>query len=209
MVEIKKKKQQTMKVYEDNDQFFDKFWEHIDKAKDVICITTYDMDHKNIAGLTLRKLRNAANRGVKVFILIDDLNFYVNKQEIRDLEKAGGMVIRNQPFRYFYYHLMDFRLSPIFNRNHQKVMLVDDNLFCGSLNIANPYSRVRYGEGEFRDLNIVLTRQNCSKVRDFFREMIVRNSRFYPDMIKPEKINQYFKELDEKYENEYGKFFEE
>ena len=93
MAEIKS--QQVIKVYEDNDKFFDKFWEHIDKAKDIICITTYDMDHKNIAGLTLLKLKHAAQRGVIVFLLIDDLNFYVNRKEIRDLEEAGGMVIRN------------------------------------------------------------------------------------------------------------------
>jgi hypothetical protein len=37
-------------------------------------------------------------------------------------------------------------------------MLVDDNVFVGSLNIANAYSSVRYGEGSFRDLSIIMTR---------------------------------------------------
>jgi phosphatidylserine/phosphatidylglycerophosphate/cardiolipin synthase-like enzyme len=68
-----------MKVYEDNDRFFDVLWQHIDNSKDLICIVTYDMDHKNIAGITLQKLKNAAKRGVKVFLIIDDLNFYANK----------------------------------------------------------------------------------------------------------------------------------
>lgn len=44
---------QSMKIYEDNDRFYDVLWSHIDKARDVICIVTYDMDHKNIAGITL------------------------------------------------------------------------------------------------------------------------------------------------------------
>jgi phosphatidylserine/phosphatidylglycerophosphate/cardiolipin synthase-like enzyme len=43
----------SMKVYEDNDRFFDVLWERIDKAKDLICIQTYAMDHKNVAGITL------------------------------------------------------------------------------------------------------------------------------------------------------------
>ena len=43
----------SIKVYEDNDRFFDVFWQHIDNSKDLICIATYDMDHKNIAGITL------------------------------------------------------------------------------------------------------------------------------------------------------------
>jgi len=42
------------------------------------CIATYDMDHKMVAGVTLQKLTNAAKRGVKVYLVIDDLNFYAN-----------------------------------------------------------------------------------------------------------------------------------
>lgn len=41
------------------------------------------MDHKNIASITLQKLRNAAKRGVKVYLVIDDLNFYPNKELVR------------------------------------------------------------------------------------------------------------------------------
>jgi phosphatidylserine/phosphatidylglycerophosphate/cardiolipin synthase-like enzyme len=50
------------------------------------------------------------------------------------------------------------RVSTALQRNHQKVMLIDDNIFLGSLNIANAYSAVRYGDGNFRDLNIILKR---------------------------------------------------
>ena len=76
----------SVKVYEDNDRFFDLLWQHIDNSKDLICIATYDMDHKNIAGITLQKLRNAARRGVKVYLIVDDLNFYANKEGVRLLE---------------------------------------------------------------------------------------------------------------------------
>lgn len=41
-------------------------------------IATYDMDHKTVAGITMQKLINAARRGVKVYLVIDDLNFYVD-----------------------------------------------------------------------------------------------------------------------------------
>ena len=43
----------SVKVYEDNDRFFDVLWQHIDNSKDMICIVTYDMDHRNIAGITM------------------------------------------------------------------------------------------------------------------------------------------------------------
>ena len=71
--------ERSMKVYEDNDRFFDVLWQNIDDSKDIICIGTYAMDHKNVAGITLQKLKNAAKRGVKVFLVIDDLCFYANK----------------------------------------------------------------------------------------------------------------------------------
>jgi hypothetical protein len=78
-------------------------------------------------------------------------------------------------------------------------MLVDDNIFCGSLNLANHYTSVKYGDGSFRDLNIILKGHPAKKVRDFFRDMILRNSRFYEGKINNEKINAIFDELDIKY----------
>jgi phosphatidylserine/phosphatidylglycerophosphate/cardiolipin synthase-like enzyme len=43
------------------------------------------MDHKTIAGTTMQKLKNAAHRGVKVYLIIDDLNYYVDKDLVRQL----------------------------------------------------------------------------------------------------------------------------
>lgn len=65
-------------MYDDNDAFWDTLWHKIDRAKDLVMIATYDMDHKTIAGITMQKLINAAKRGVKVYLIIDDLNFYVD-----------------------------------------------------------------------------------------------------------------------------------
>ena len=48
-----------VKLIEDSDCFWDIFWQKIDDAKHIAFITTYDMDHKLIAGITLEKLVNA------------------------------------------------------------------------------------------------------------------------------------------------------
>ncbi len=88
-------------------------------------------------------------------------------------------------------------------------MLVDDNIFCGSLNIANMYSSVRYGEGSFRDMSIILKRHPSKKVRDFFREMIIWNAPFYPSKIDSNKISDIFDDIDYKYEKLYSKFYKE
>ena len=114
------------------------------------------MDHKHIAAITLEKLTNAAERGVQTFLIIDDLNYYASYVGVSKYTKAGGIVIRNNPFSKSMGHILDGQYYKFFNRNHQKVMLCDDHVFCGSLNIAAPYSGTRYGDGSFRDLNILL-----------------------------------------------------
>ena len=70
--------QPKVELYEDNDAFWNVLWHKIDRAKHFVCIATYDMDHKTVAGPTMQKLRNAAKRGVKVYLIVDDLNFYVD-----------------------------------------------------------------------------------------------------------------------------------
>ena len=44
---------QKVRVFEDNDKYWDLLWEKIDRSKTMVCITTYDMDHKMVAGITL------------------------------------------------------------------------------------------------------------------------------------------------------------
>ena len=70
-------------------------------------------------------------------------------------------------------------------------MLVDDNIFCGSLNLANSYTSVRYGDGSFRDLNIILRGHPAKRVRDFFRTILLRNEKYWPEKIKGAKIKKF------------------
>jgi hypothetical protein len=112
------------------------------------------------------------------------------------------MTIRHNPTGKLWKHLMSGRPRRFYCRNHQKVMLVDGALFCGSLNLANSYTSVRYGDGSFRDINIILqqgSHPGGKRVRDFFRNMIISNEYFYPEKIKPADINKVFDELDAKY----------
>ncbi len=148
-------------------------------------IATYDMDHKTVAGITMQKLINAARRGVKVYLVIDDLNFYVDQQLMKQLNDAGGVCISNQPFsnwRRFFIEPKG-RVSRFFRRNHQKVKLVDDTQFVGSLNIADAYSGVRYGSGSFRDLNAVAEGYSTKGARDFFRDMLLRNVKYHNNVL--------------------------
>ena len=57
-------------------------WGSIDRAQHLICVITYDMDPYLISTITLNKLCNAAKRGVKVYLMVDSLNFYMDKKHI-------------------------------------------------------------------------------------------------------------------------------
>ena len=70
----------NISILDNSDKFWDSFWDHIDSAQDLVFITTYDMDHKLIAGVTLQKATNAALRKVKTILIIDDLNFYASQK---------------------------------------------------------------------------------------------------------------------------------
>ena len=145
--------QEKGSVFEDSDKFWDLFWHRIDRAKRLVLVTTYDMDHKMVAGITIEKMVRAQGRGCQTILIIDDLNFYASREGMEKLRQAGGIVIKNNPFGLARKHWQDGHYYRFFNRNHQKVMLVDDFIFCGSLNVADPYTGTRYGDGSFRDLN--------------------------------------------------------
>ena len=132
-------------------------------------------------------------------LLIDDLNYYASQKAIKKLKQEGGIVIRNNPFEKAYEHVINGRYQKFFNRNHQKVMLVDQHVFCGSLNIADPYSGARYGDSSFRDLNIILRNQDARDVRTFFLDLLIQNDKLDPGKLDMDKIIQTFAELDLKY----------
>ena len=198
------KNQSNVQILDDSDRFWDSFWQHIDKAQDLVFITTYDMDHKLIAGITLQKLTNAAARGVKSILIIDDLNYYASEKAVQKFRKAGGILIRNNPLTKIWEHIVDGRYQKFFNRNHQKVMLVDSHVFCGSLNVANPYSGDRYGDGSFRDLNIILRNQDAADVRSFFLDLCLQNEKYFPEQLKGDKLLEVFEQLNQKYANVHG-----
>ena len=167
---------QDIKIFEDSDRFWDLFWQRIDKAEKIVFVTTYDMDHKMVAAITLEKMLRAQQRGCQTVLVIDDLNFYASREGMQKLKDAGGIVIKNNPFSVAWQFLFSRETRhKFFNRNHQKAMLVDDCIFCGSLNIADPYTGTRYGDNSFRDLNCFIKSGDTKKVRDFFYEILKCN----------------------------------
>ena len=168
-------KDDDYEVFADTDKMWDRFWQSIDQSKELCLVTTYDMDHKLIAGVTLQKMINAWDRGVCCVLVIDDLNPYASSLGTEAFERAGGVVIRNNMFREGASHLMNGNWRKVFNRNHQKAMLVDEKVFIGSFNIADPYSGDNYGDHTFRDISVCVKMKHTRGIADFFIDILEEN----------------------------------
>ena len=75
-------------------------------------------------------------------------------------------------------------------------MLVDDHIFCGSLNVADPYTGPRYGESSFRDLNCYVTNVDTQRVREFFLDILKINQDQLPEKMQGPKLEEMFKKFD-------------
>jgi cardiolipin synthase len=164
---------QKIKLISNSDEYWDKYWKKIDDAKNYIFVVTYDIDNKMIANITLRKLLNAAERGVKVVFITEHINYYLKNSLEKQLRESGVLILTPNPLHYIFTHIIDLNLKKFFNRTHQKVTLIDNDVFIGSLNIASEYSDIKYGSAKFLDLNIYVKNTICfKKIMKFFQELI-------------------------------------
>ena len=100
----------------------------------------------------------AADRGVRVRVLLDDLSIVDRDTAIAQLSAHPNIDIRAfNPFRARGSRLRDFLTDPsrANRRSHNKVMIVDNAIaIVGGRNIADHYFGV-HGESNFRDLDTV------------------------------------------------------
>lgn len=74
-----------------------------------------------------------------------------------------------------------FSNRKLFKRNHQKVILVDDNVFIGSSNIGEDYGGEKYGNSSFVDLNMRIKGYVTEKMYSKIDNVILKN--------KPRRLN--------------------
>jgi cardiolipin synthase A/B len=190
---------EKIKLFSNSDIYWEKLWAKIDKAEKYIFMMTYDIDNKMIANLTIRKLMEAQERGVQVVLIMEHLNFYMKHSLYKQLKKKGVVIIKPNPMHKIFYHMRELNTRKFFNRCHQKVTLVDDDLFLGSINVAEEYSSFKYGSNSFIDLNIFVKKTICKpKILKFFEEFIEDCD----EQLKPgqkELMKNIFSEAEQKY----------
>lgn len=180
------------------DEFFYKIWNIVDSSKDYVWIIIYNFDSTHAANTTLKKLTEAAKRGVQVTLLIDDLANWASKPLLDEFKLAGGTYVSLNMLVYFW----KIANKEFFRRHHEKIIISDSELMIGSANISGDYGGRLTGNYEFRDLNLSMKNLLLEKARETFlfygntfgfrlssksenKELSEKYSRLYPSSSLP------------------------
>jgi len=129
----------TVSLYREGSTAFDALEQAIDEAQNHIHLVYYVWE----ADATGRRIRDAleraAQRGVAIRLLLDDLGSYATKTSFfSPLITAGGRVERFLPLNPF------SRQVSVNNRNHRKLVVIDGSTgFTGSMNIGDLYAGLK------------------------------------------------------------------
>lgn len=123
----------------DGNATFEAIFSAIKDAKDYILVQYYIVRSDRM-GLELKKLLiEKANSGIPVYMLLDDMgSFWLSRDYVRDLRKAGVNLARFLPIASFK------RFFQANFRNHRKLVVVDGQIaFTGGLNVGEEYAASR------------------------------------------------------------------
>ena len=161
---------EKIKLYINSEFYWEKIWRKIDNAKNRIYIITYAMDNHLLANITLSKLISAAKRGIKVILVVEYLNFFLKHSLVKKLIDNGGIVLKPNPISSC---LLNFQIKKALSRFHQKVKLIDNDVFIGSINCNNDYGGYKYGTNKYTDLSLYLKNSHCKeKISNFFNKLV-------------------------------------
>ena len=128
-----------------------------DLAEKTLDLQYYIWESDKTGRILAERLVRAADRGVRVRLLVDDMGVGADDGGIATMDAHPNIEIRIfNPFANRKVHLFDFitDLDRVNHRMHNKVMVMDNNfVVVGGRNIGDHYFSVD-PEGNFRDLDI-------------------------------------------------------
>jgi len=147
-------------------QFYPALEEEIRRAKHYIHIEFYTCNSDPSGVRFLGWLTAAAQRGVKVRLMLDEMGSHsFNEKLLVDLLKAGGQFSWFQSFdpkRYrFFFNL----------RNHRKLQILDGKTaFVGGMNIGDDYLGLNPKIGTWRDIQVQVNGPIASELQEVFAD---------------------------------------
>ncbi len=129
-----------------------------DLAEKSLDVQYYIWEADATGRILTERLVRAADRGVKVRVLVDDINLSGRDTRVAALDAHPGIEIRIfNPFKYRRFRVLDFAtdLARVNHRMHNKMMIMDNALsLVGGRNIGAHYF-ASHTRSNFRDLDIV------------------------------------------------------
>jgi cardiolipin synthase len=141
----------SMALLNNGDRFYPAMLEAIDRAERSITVEAYIYWAGRIGMTFARALAGAAQRGVRVKILLDAVgSASVGREILQILEHGGCHLAWYNPFRFAH-------LRRINNRTHRKSLVIDGRIgFTGGAGIADHWTGDAQDDKHWRDLQIRL-----------------------------------------------------
>ena len=182
----------TLNIFNDGDSFFEELWMDISNAKNEILFETYIMEPDYVALKTIDMLTEAANKGVKVVLIIDGFGCNkMNSKHFEKLKQAGGVVLtynETSLAKAFEIFVEKWSLPFVFwYRNHKKIIIIDDKMaYTGGMNVTNEYLSKSQNGGinKFRDTHCKLIGDGISHLKNSICYSILDINPFIPENYK-------------------------
>lgn len=131
----------------------------IDRAEKTLDLQYYIWDNDKVGSLALNAIIKAADRGVKVRLLIDDNNAKKMEGIYLALDQHQNIEVKlYNPYRFRHYRAMDMilDLKRINRRMHNKSFIADNQIaLIGGRNMSNQYYNVS-DNYQFSDVDVLL-----------------------------------------------------
>jgi len=182
----------------------------IDKAEKTLDLQYYIWDNDRIGSLALYSIIKAADRGVKVRLLMDDNNAKKMEGIYLALDQHQNIDVKlYNPYRFRHYRAMDMvlDLKRINRRMHNKSFIADNQIsLIGGRNMSNQYYNVS-DNYQFSDVDVMLVGSASDEIIHSFDEYWndeyafpvkqIVNSRHYVlrfESLK-QQLNNYYQEI--------------
>ncbi|NGP44709.1 cardiolipin synthase [Bacillaceae bacterium SIJ1] len=130
--------------------FFQKMLEDIDRAEHSVAISFFIIKDDALSRLFFSHLRQAASRGVHVYLLVDRLGGYrINKKTTTELKRSGIF------FAFSHVPRLPYLAFTTLARNHRKIAVIDGRIgYLGGFNIGIDYLGGNPELGPWRDYHL-------------------------------------------------------
>lgn len=168
-----------------DDSYFGEVIACIEKAKKTIEIETYIFAFDAVGKKVIRALCKAADRGVKVRVLVDGAGTSPWGQKLKYYLESHNIKVKiyhpypwlfsqyngSSPKKKNFFSKFIFLISNINKRNHRKTIVIDKKiLFIGSANIKNCYVQQAGKKIPLRDTSVKISNLPTEEVRYAFEK---------------------------------------